>query len=374
VSSTLLRFHVDQGNVKGAPEDRATDSLRYILTAYHGRKLLNETAKTVLQDLLGLPFRDELFSSLCRLEVRQTLANGGKPDIAVFADEGSQLSLLRLPTAFLEAKRYTGFTERQPFAYLDGLHPSKPGIVCVIAPKSRIGAVWDEICTKAMATKKSISAVQSREGLRWSYILDGTLPLKPERVVSLLSWDDLLERLRRAFLLAGAHSTVSDIDQLKGLCDVMEDRWVDPLTEAEICRGRAKESRNLLAILDQIRSKIFEHEPQGSPEELWADLDELGFDIVLPGLPHLWIGIQWKYWAQYGLSPFWAAAPLQANEMVMSMLRTAFKESVPAHDDKQGKDWMYVPLIPKFDTAPADVIQDLVQQFGRFCTLVRTAP
>jgi hypothetical protein len=198
-------------NFSKGPEDLATEALCYIL----GK---SGTANTALLNFLqGINpnFPESLnFSS-------QEVGDGGeRPDIIGKDGQGVENFLG-------EAKFWAGLTDNQPVTYLERLQDVTGSILLFIAPQKRLATLWPEIVRRCQnANLEYVVQSKTPKYLRFA---------KCERypILALTSWRAILNLIQSALEAEGEIDTLSDISQLRGLCDRMDEEAFLPIQSTE---------------------------------------------------------------------------------------------------------------------------------------------
>ncbi len=193
-------------------EDIAVEALGYIL-------LESESSRRALQNLLRSGGADVgPISSDVRTQVSGE--DGAIPDL-VCRDEGGVERVL------IEAKFGAGLTKNQPVAYIEHLPADKPSALLFIAPSARFETLWYELRRLVNESKIELG-VDARQPNVQSAAVGG------ERRLMLTSWKHLLDRMAFEAGAAGDSRAETNIIQLLGLTQRMDEDVPLPIRSEEL--------------------------------------------------------------------------------------------------------------------------------------------
>ncbi|WP_238018142.1 hypothetical protein KZZ52_35570 [Dactylosporangium sp. AC04546] len=257
-------------------ENLATEALTYLLhAAPSARDAMNDIAR-----VLGceLP-RDLRYAG-------QVGADGlGRPDI-VGIDAAARERLI------VEAKFGAGLTEQQPGGYLARLADDVAGMVLVVAPSVRLPSLWRELLT-ALALSR-----QSDDGDVRS------VQVGPRTTLALVSWREVVTRVRDALRAANERDLVEDAEQLLALTEVMDSAAYLPPRLDELGQRTGQLIHQLQYLMDRVRIEL---DPAiATPVSKSVAMDYAGWYVTSPTGAQAWFGILPRAWAKFGFSPLWA--------------------------------------------------------------------
>ena len=215
------------------PENLATESLNYILNR-------SATARRAFIRYLGqsgasLP--DDL-----TFRTQQSGDDEAIPDLVGFDAANKQ-------KAIAEAKFWAGLTDAQPVGYLKRLREQGGSLLVFLAPSMRFPTLWPELlrlCAASGITLKPNAPVTSE-------FLSATND--DRRVLALASWRSVLQYLRSAVETDRELETASDIGQLAGLCERMDDDAFWPLRSEELASVVGRRIVQLCGVVDEVTSR-----------------------------------------------------------------------------------------------------------------------
>ena len=225
--STLLAHLVPRLTSRG--EDTATDALAFLLNK-------SEVCRRALDRLLS--DQDVAIGPLTRFKTQVTYEDGSRPDMVGYDSE----STVRL---VIESKFWAALQERQASAYFDKLATTRSGILLFVAPATRVETLWAEVRRQMEADPEPVplESVETTDRMRSARV-------DPNRLLVLVSWDLLLERLAAA-LPAGSQEA-ADIQQLSGLVEQQDLDAFMPIQRDELSPSLARRLRWLNHLIDAV--------------------------------------------------------------------------------------------------------------------------
>ena len=228
-SESLLGYLA--GNLTQQRENLATEALGFILRSRVACEALVQALEQV-----GVSLPKDMF-----FETQAIGENLDRPDLC--GKDGDSERLL------IEAKFWADLTKNQPNGYLDRLtHSKKPAAVLFVAPEKRLESLWEKIlsvCSKKyqVQRRKTISGWHKAS-------LDGNLFLL------LASWRDVLQRIRTALESDGDYNATSDVRQLEGLTDQMDDEQFLPFKKTDLSPDIPRVVNQLTGVVDNVVERI----------------------------------------------------------------------------------------------------------------------
>jgi hypothetical protein len=213
------------------PENLATEALAYVC----------ETSPDVRTSFLGLPALVDatVCHPHCRVSTQASGEDGSIPDLAVW-DPSGNLAML------LEAKFDAELTDNQPVAYLNRLQPGR--CLLFIVPQRRIDWVWSAVVRRCHEAGLAVSPAYDSPAARWAQVEGRTL--------GILSWTALLSRLEDAGITTQSTSAVSDLRQLQGLAERMDDQAFLPFEAAELTAAWPRRLIDLGGLIDALQERL----------------------------------------------------------------------------------------------------------------------
>lgn len=113
------------------------------------------------------------------------------------------------PVVYIEAKFGAPLTPKQPVRYWQKLSEKKDSLLLFIVPKGRMHNLWKELVGRLRDVEPDLVEQENR------VVLSSHFPMK---IMAITSWEELLETLLSALEIKGEKERISDIYQLKMLC------------------------------------------------------------------------------------------------------------------------------------------------------------
>jgi hypothetical protein len=220
------------GRFSTQPENLATESLNYILN----RSVVARRAFLRYLAQVGIEAADLSF---------QTQAGGSDnaiPDL-VGTDAAGQ------PVVIVEAKFWAGLTPNQPVTYLQRLPDDAPSVVLFLAPAMRFATLWPELLQRC---KLSGMTVGPERRFSRDFVATGT---GPRRVLALASWRGVLTIIGQPLQDEGETEAASDVLQLRGLSERMDDEAFLPLRSEEVTADTGRRIVQFSEILDEVTDR-----------------------------------------------------------------------------------------------------------------------
>src|SRR6266481_972973 len=196
---------------KTHPENVATEALAYIL----------RSSTTAARAFLALIRPTGLEAeSVISFEAQHSEDKLGRPDLV-------GLDANRKKRLVVENKFWAGLTEHQRLSYVHQFSPEHIGVLLFIAPALRLPVLWQELALLDPAQASRSEPPSSNDRLSfWS--------LDPQRVVAFASWQLVLDWLQTALKGENDHQALSDVAQLRSLCDLANESAFLPIRTDEV--------------------------------------------------------------------------------------------------------------------------------------------
>ncbi len=221
----------------------------------------------------------------------------GRPDLSCLDEYGVERVLI-------EAKFWAGLTDNQPIAYLDRLRANQPSALLFVAPAARIEPLWAELLRHVAESEEfELGARSEQENLRSVIVGDDC------RLI-LTSWRALLERMASHASAAGDSRAETDIRQLLGLTQRLDEDAFLPIRSDEF---GAEFPRRIVGL----RRLIIDVAGRGR-DAGWIDTSGLqvsgnwyglGQNMRLGRIGHefafVWFGYNFDHWSQHRDTPMW---------------------------------------------------------------------
>ena len=279
--STLLAYLVPR--VTHSTENTAIEALGYILSQ-------SAACRGALRDVLRSGGSE--IGPIARVATEVSGEKGGRPDLAGFDEHGGERLLI-------EVKFWAGLQPGQPNAYLKRLIQSNatgPSALLFVAPAARLETLWAEVRRRAGAGEVE----ESRASDLKSAVIAGR-----ECRLMLTSWATLLRRMAARAGESGESAVESDIRQLLGLANRMDEDAFLPLQSEEFAPEFPRRMRGLRRLIDDA---TYRGRKSGwiSTKGLMVTPRRSGYGRYLRLFgAGAWFGVDFNRWAERGDTPLW---------------------------------------------------------------------
>ncbi len=341
MSSNTVFGAIAQKLLANRYEDVATEALAHIV----GK---SQVAAGVLSGLLS-----EIGVCLPKTisyQPQYETGSGCTPDIAALGSD-------RKPVAFVENKFWAGLTEKQPVAYLKELGGA--GAILFVVPEARIALIWRELQSRCTQADLVLTPIEKKPQVEIAILSNG-------QRLAVISWRALLQQMEDSLNRCGERNAANDVEQLRGLCEVMDsDAFLplraDELTNLELPRRwlnyiQLAEDIAQQSILQKVCDQI------GSGKTAWS-YGAVGRWLRLGRHP-IYLAADAYLWKRYGLSPVWVW--FDEKETTAEMQDRLRAEGSPFRERcfvEEGK--VVTPIILPTGVVKDVVVGDAVRQLAK---------
>ena len=234
---TLLAHLALQNKFRDKYENIAVEALGHILSE-------SDAARHALSDVLRTGGAE--VGKIAWVKTQARGEEGTQPDLASFDQYNKERVLI-------EAKFWAGLTDNQPVAYLERLPENQTSVLLFVAPAKRFELLWQEMCRLVKEAKIELVRGHEEANLR-SATVGG------KRLLMLISWMALLDRMDSRASTSRESHTESDIQQLRGLAEQMDDEAFLPLRQEELGSEFPRRLRNLERLVDDVIERLGQKE------------------------------------------------------------------------------------------------------------------
>ena len=210
--------------IKGSQEDVATLSLQYIVS---GSDKIKSAFNKLISVSLGMSIPIEINYSC-----QSVGDNKERPDMSGVDGEGKELLLF-------EMKFYAGLTDNQPNGYLDRLIQNGGKALVFVCPEKRKINLWQKVIALCAEKGRIIEEISD-----YVAIVDGI-------TMTIISWGQIIDELRRV-AASDALEAKSDIEQLAGLCSMMDNTAFIPFTADDLGPIIARKEERYYQVIDRL--------------------------------------------------------------------------------------------------------------------------
>jgi hypothetical protein len=161
------------------------------------------------------------------------------PDLVGLNAEGQ-------PIVIAEAKFWAGLTDNQPLTYIRRLPADVPSVLLFIAPAMRFTTLWPELQQRCQAGGYPLTEPRT---LGTEFV---AAQLSATQTLALASWRSILGFIIGVLEAEGQTDVMSDVLQLQGLCNRMDNEAFLPLHSAELTGESATRIVQFCSIIDDV--------------------------------------------------------------------------------------------------------------------------
>ena len=329
--------------IKGSQEDIASEGLAYILN----RSLsANRALLKFIENNCDLLFSDLKYSTQFVGEKLE------RPDISAF-------DIKEREVLTIEAKFWASLTDNQPVVYLERLESSS--VLMMLCPDLRLKTLASEIRIRLKGAGYDIDeSTPDIDILRFS--------LAGEKNVLITTWTKVLTLVRFQLVQDNDQTLLSDIDQIIGLCNLIDRNSFLPIQSDDLSPSIPKRMSAYYDLVDKIIDEF--------KNENFAHTDGLRSTPQRDGYTRFFVAeeygaaleISFSLWSQKADTPFWLRIALTTSnlwkwnnpELKEACRKVSGKLDYQSVDNPGGS--FHFALYPKIGTTEDKVIQDLKSQ------------
>lgn len=264
-------------------ENLATEALAYIL----GRSPAARLALNQIPATLGLRLPE-----IRSYRTQYAGQDQAIPDLAGLDSAGR-------PVLLVENKFWAGLTPNQPAAYLGRLPEDGPGLLLFVVPAKRLHNIWPDLVVSAARAGLQLPPASPHGA-------DALCGHVGQRTLVVTSWQSLLDRIEAEARASGEAPVLSDVLQLRGLCEQMDSTSYVPASLEELTNTEVP--RRLIAVADLVPEMCARAIAAGiadgrglRPTHYWHGAGR----YIRIGTTGGWVGIEHRLWVRYGIGPLW---------------------------------------------------------------------
>ena len=337
MASLLGQFYT---RIKGSQEDIASEGLAYILQrSISARKALNK----VIHIESGIEFED----------INYITQNVGvkleRPDISGIDNNGKEVIIL-------EAKFWASLTDNQPIEYLNRL--TENSILMFVCPTLRVRPVFDEL---NMRLKKAGLSSQINND-------NHSFKLDDNKTLIVKNWQEILGILRIQLVQDNEQTLLSDIDQIIGLCETIDNNSFLPFQSEDFAPSFAKRINSYYDLADKVIDELKKRNladttnlnstPQKYGYTRYFKIGTLGFSL----------NVRFDFWERIADTPFWLNIKDDTtgkfwvhNETFKSLTKNiASKKSIITYENNKRE--LFIPIFPLLDKTEDAVVNDITDK------------
>jgi len=328
--------------IKGSQEDIASNGFVYILNSSEfARKTLNNFIFDKTNINIGEV--NYLTQSIGRKLER--------PDISGIDVDGKERIIM-------EAKFWASLTKNQPIEYLNRLNDNS--VLLFICPKLREVALFNEIKFRLEHNELSTK------------IYENKLLLENNKNIIITNWTFLLNHLKNMLNDNNEKLLVSDVDQLIGFCEIIDNSSFLPINETDLSPSIAKRINSYYDLCDKVFDKlltIYNFNTSGNKATGLRNGYARYFTINNNGMGFV---LNMKFWEKYYDTPFWYFIKEGWNDQTVEFKKKlnqiAIKQKLRT---MEYENILYFAIFPDIDEVEevllnkiTDIIQNIIKQIS----------
>ncbi len=265
------------------PENLATESLAYIL----------EKSPCATRSLMAFLKQLEVpLPETLRFHAQERGADGSIPDLVGTDSDGKRVVII-------EAKFWAPLTDNQPVKYLNHLPPSSDAILLFIAPAVRSTLLWTELLSRC---KEGVPFVAEKDNVTFPEVK--TRKIGQYHTLALSSWRALLTHLLEALHVEGDTVAASDIVQLQGLCERMDDDAFLPLRSEELNSSIGSRFIQFCRLVDDVARRVVDEHVGNFYGNISRGNGIYWRPMTINGCG-CYLTVNSEYWSQLRSTPIW---------------------------------------------------------------------
>jgi hypothetical protein len=265
----------------------------------------------------------------------------------------------------VENKFWAGLTENQPVGYLDRLPAEGGAVLMFVVPSKRLPIVWAELASAAKNRERILPDPERPSADLLFARLSSTTAL------AATAWKAVLDSLEAAARAAGETSSAADIAQLRSLCEVMDNEAFLPVSMEELTNLEIP--RRLIGLADLIPELTAKAVALGTatttgllPTHGWYSAGR--YLRIGPNI-EAWMGIDYRYWSRYGITPLWIRFRNSEGGRAPFVLEAL--KAWPHVFESDGE--AIIPLSVLLNVARDRVLEDLLEQLRKLNVALQAA-
>jgi len=320
--------------IKGSQEDIASEGIVYILES-----------SEIARDAINIFIHNNVGISLNNINyISQSVGeNKERPDISGKDENGNEVIII-------EAKFWSSLTGNQPNEYLKRLKENS--VLLFICPKLRVISLTTEIETKLKSGDVDYKYNHNK------YTIDGN------KHIFITDWSTVLEMLKNALVNNNEKTLVSDIDQIIGFCEIIDNNTFHPIADIDLSPSIAKRINSYCDLLDKIVDRL-KSSVNANTNGLRATAQKYGYlrylNIDKYGVS---IELNMKMWELFVDTPFWLTirynnTPWEQPERLKSVLKSISQILNTRIFKNVNNDDLCFPIVPKTYEVEEKVMDDI---------------
>jgi hypothetical protein len=257
----------------------------------------------------------------------------------------------------LEAKFWASLTDNQPIEYLNRL-PENAALVFIV-PTLRVRPVFDELVKRIISTHFEFTADPKSHSITF---------LAANKHLIVKTWNEILGTIRLYLVQDNDQVLLSDIDQIIGLCDTIDNNSFLPIQADDFSPKYAKKINSYYDLIDKVVDELKKRELANTQGLNSAAQKYSYYRFFKIGNFGASLSLNFKLWAERSDTPIWLSIKDNTNGIPW-LVSNEFKRKLKSVSSQLGftlyeanNKEMFIALFPKFDKTEDFVINDLADQ------------
>ncbi len=345
--SLLARFF---NQIKSSQEDIASESLSYILQN-------SDFAKNEFNKRIHHITKIELPELSYETQITET--GLGRTDISGFDSKRNEMVII-------EAKFWASLTEHQPISYLK--RQKSNSVLVFICPSKRKSSLSVELIKKLNENNIEFKRIDD----------SNSLELSNKQFILIQSWKEILDSLKYELEKNHEQGLVSDIDQIIGFCNVIDENSFIPLNDKDLSPEIGKVISSYYELTNEVIDELIKHTKEYSTKGLTEGKPKdntfgyykyrryYGYIITF--------GLNYGYWSKFADTPFWIRISeedkwIQNSELKLKLKSVSFKILKQTFEVENSD--LYFPIYPAKYEDKNNVVKNMVQQINEIFDQLR---
>ena len=325
-------------SIKGSQEDIASKSIAYILEqSLSAKNVINK----IIKNKTNLEFENIKY-------ITQNIGkNRERPDISGINEQG-------IEKIIIETKFWSSLTGNQPVEYLKRI--SEQTVLLFVCPKLREISLFGEI---EIELQKYNLKYESENNI---------IKTIDNKYIFIIDWKYILDEIKQSLVENNEIKLVSDIDQIIGFCEIIDNNTFMPIQDNELSPNIAKRINAYNDIIDKILQKLItENGASTDNGKLRSAGNRYGY-VRYFTINNFCIALELNYllWQKYADTPFWITIKLewekpQSIDIKNKLKNISIKTNIKIYENSLN-DSLYFALKPVLNEVEDIVISDLVNK------------
>jgi len=338
MASLLGQFY---NRINGSQEDIASEGLAYILQR-------SKSARNALNKIIKLE------SGLDFGNINYTTQNIGekleRPDISGYNLDNKEVVIL-------EAKFWASLTDNQPLEYIKRL--SENSILVFVCPTLRVRPVFDEV------KKRIFDANLKAESNTNNHFIK----LDNNKNLVVKTWNEILGTIRIQLIQDNDQNLLSDLDQIIGLCETVDNNSFLPFQSEDFSPSNAKRINSYYDLADKVIDELKKLE-LADTTNLKSTPQKYGYSRYFKiGTMGISLNVRFDFWEKVADTPFWlsfkdditSGKNWVQNEIFKTETKNiASKRSITTYENNKRE--LFLPIFPVLEQTEDIVVRNIVEQ------------